>query len=89
VNDDLAGSFLGERGFFGKRLAADGERGTVGVAGFNEALGQHARAAGGLIVGSYILAAGVRSQINGVRLLITSKSSMDNSMPISRAMAIR
>ena len=56
VDDDLAGSLFGERGFFSERLAADGERGAVGVAGVDEALGEQARAAGGLIVRGDIFA---------------------------------
>ena len=53
VDDDLAGSFLGEGSFFSEGAAADGEGGTVGVAGFNEAPGEKTRTAGGLVVGSY------------------------------------
>ncbi len=50
VDDDLAGSLLRQRGFFGERLAADGERRSIGVAGIDEALGQQTRTACGLIV---------------------------------------
>ena len=58
VNDHLAGSFDGERGFFSERLAADGERAAVGVAGVDEALGEQTRTAGGLIVRGDIFAGG-------------------------------
>ena len=48
MDDHLARSLLGERGFFGQRLAADGERRSVGEARVDQPLGQQPRAARGL-----------------------------------------
>ena len=50
VDDDLARSLDGERGFFGEGLAGDGECGAVEQAGVDEALGEQAAAACGLVV---------------------------------------
>ena len=88
VDDYLAGSFDGERGFLGERAAGNIGRAAVDQARVEQALGEQAAAAGVLIVGRNVVAAGLEiADAAACVALMRSKSSIESAMPISCAMA--
>ena len=91
VDDDLAGCFLRQRGFFGEGLAADGERRAIGVARIDQALGQQTRTTCGLDSREAMyLPAGDEVADEGRAVWRWHRSRRwKASMPISRAMAMR